>query len=152
MRIEHIVLSLIALFLSFCLIACGLLVLIFPEVTFDLRKVGIFCLSGGLLLLLVFALMMRRRYLLLKMGGAAVHEKLIRHFAKEAVQNLFPSQSVDCDVILHKKGKIEILANLPYLSDIRREEKLKEIEVKLSADLLKYCGCKDPFIFNVSFF
>ena len=152
MRIEHLFLSLIALFLSFCLISCGLFVWIFPDVLLDLRTIGIVFVSAGAVLFLVFFLMMRRRYLLLKMGGVSVHEKLVRRFAKDSLQELFPNQSVDCDVIFHKKGKIELLANIPYLSDEKREEKLEEIEARLSADFLKYCGCRDPFVFNVSFF
>ncbi len=151
MRIEHLFLSLFALLLSFCLLFCGLFLLIFPEVVLDLRVIGAVFLSAGVLLLPIFTLASRRRYLLLKMGGVSIHEKLVRHFAKEALCALFPGQAVDCDVILHKKGKVEILAAIPYLSKERRDQKLEEIETKLSADLLKYCGCNGTFIFNVSF-
>jgi len=151
MRTEHLLISLIALLLSFLLLTGGVLLLIFPDAALDLQTIGIICMGVGALLLLVFSLASRRRYLLLKMGGVAIHERLVHHFAKETLEELFPKHHIDCDVILHKKGKVEILANIPYLSDERREQKLQEIETRLSAALLKYCGCKGSFIFNVSF-
>ncbi len=151
MRIEHLLFSLIALLLSFLFVFCGLFLLLFPDAVLNLKAIGITMLSLGVFLLLFFPLLVRRRYLLLKMGGVAIHERLVRHFAKESLQALFPNHTIDCDVILHKKGKVEILATIPYLSEMRREQKLEEIETHLSASLLKYCGCKDPFIFNVSF-
>lgn len=151
MRTEHLLISLGALLISFFLIACGLFLLIFPEATFDFRTIGIASMSMGALLLLVFFLTSRRRYLLIKMGGVAIHERVVQHCAKEALQGLFPKQAIECDVIIMRKGKVEILANIPYLSEEKREQKLQEIETVLGATLLKYCGCKGSFIFNVSF-
>lgn len=151
MRTEHLFFSLAGLLLSFILIGGGLFFILFPHVIFDLRSVGIFSVSLGVFLLLIFFLLSRRRYLLLKMGGVEINEKLLCRFAQDTLQNLFPLHSVECDLILHKKGKIEILAHIPYLSEERREEKLEEIESALSVALLKYCGWKGSFIFNVSF-
>ncbi len=152
MRAEQLLLSLVALLLSFSLLAGGLFLVLFPEAHLYLRVVGGLSLGIGALLLLLFYLTSRRRYLLIKMGGVAIHERLIRHYAQETLEELFPScETIDCDVIVHKKGKVEFLARIPYLSDTKRAERLEEIETKLSALLVKYCGCKGPFIFNVSF-
>lgn len=151
MRIEQLLYSLVALLLSFFLLASGLLLLMYPDTVLNVRAIGIGSISIAVLLLLIFFFTSRRRYLLLKMGGVSVHERVVQHFAKQTLQELFPYQKIDCDVILHKKGKVEILANIPYLSDVRREQKLREMETQLSATLLKYCGCEDAFILNVSF-
>ncbi|MEZ5315570.1 MAG: hypothetical protein R3E91_05130 [Chlamydiales bacterium] len=150
MRIERILISLTALFLSCFLIVFGFLLWAFPEILIDLESVGVFFLSLGFLLLLLFLFLMRRRYLLLKMGGVSIDERLVVHFVKEVLKELFPKSKVDCDVILHKHQKMEILANIPYLSEESCEPQLEEIETRLSAELLKHFGLNYAFIFNLN--
>lgn len=146
MRIEHLLLSFAALLLGALLIGGGLFFLLTPVTTLDFATMGWISTVCGVLLFLLFSIFMRRRYLLIEMGGVAIHEKLVRYFAKEALQELYPGILIDCDVILHRKGKIEILANIPSLT----EEQLEAIETHLSAVLLKYCGYKEAFLFNVN--
>ena len=146
MRIERHLISVVALFLALLLIAGGVCLLFFPEIQLNYRAVGTVALGCGALLLCFFYLTFRRRYYLVKMGGAAIHDSLLAHYAREVLQEVFPHRELDCDVIVHKKS-IEILANIPYLSD----ERLKSVETLLAATLLKYCGYKGQFIFNVSF-
>lgn len=146
MRTEHLLLSLITLILGFLLIGGGLFFLLAPTMTLDFAKIGWISMGCGVLFLLLFSLFMQRRYLLIEMGGLEIHEKVVRHFAKETLEELFPGVSIDCDIIIHRKGKVEILANLPSLTN----ERLDEVETHLSATLLRYCGYKEAFLFNVN--
>jgi len=151
MRTEHLLISLAALVLSFLLCGVGFFLFFFPEAIVNVRLWGLIFFSFGVALLATFSLLTRRRYLLIKMGGVSIHEKLLRHFASETLRELFPHHKIACDVTVHRKGRVEIMAQIPYLSEERQEQKLEEIEQALSAAFLKYCGWKEPFIFNVSF-
>lgn len=151
MRTEHLVFSLCALLFCTFLIGCGLFFLFITEPLLNPRMLGLFFCCSGAFLLLIFFFLSKRRFLLLQMGGVSVHECVLRAFAYQTLQELFPSSEVACEVIIHKKRKVEILANIPYLSEKNREHKLREIETHLTTALLKQCGWKEPFIFNVSF-
>ncbi len=147
MRTEHLLVWLTALLLSFALIAFGALFLLNPDNVLDRDTIGIVSISCGLFFLILVFFSSRRRYLLFKMGGLAIHERVLNHYVQQELKTFFPNKIVDCDVIVHRKGKVEILANIPYLS----EEKLEEMETSVAASLSKYCGYKGPFLFNVSF-
>lgn len=144
MRLEHILISLMALVIGFGLIALGVWLFL------NASPFGFtFLILGGTLLLL-FSFLSRRRYVLIQMGGAAIQDRVIAHFATKCLQNLFPSQKITCDVVVHRKGKIEIRATLPTIDENEREETFLEIETKLAIMLAENCGIKDPFLFNVS--
>ncbi len=146
MRAEHLLITVSALLLSFFLYGIGTLL-----IAFELLAWGLVSFLFGTLFLFLFYLVSRRRYMLIRMGSVAIDEKVIRQFAEDALQGLFPNQKIACEAIVHTKGKIEILADIPYLSEQRREQKLEEIETALCTTLLKHCGWKGTFIFNVSF-
>ncbi|MCH9627462.1 MAG: hypothetical protein S4CHLAM2_11020 [Chlamydiales bacterium] len=146
MRAEHLLITVSALLLSFFLYGLGIVL-----VVLHLHIWGLSAFVFGTLFLVLFYLASRRRYLLIQMGSVAIGERVIQKFAGDALQGLFPSQAIACEAIVHRKGKIEILATIPYLSEQRREQKLEEIETALSATFLKHCGWKGSFIFNVSF-
>jgi|GEM_PF-6086226 len=116
-----------------------------------LSNSGLIVFFCGCLFLFLLARLNRRTYLLLKMGGVSVEDRLIAHFAQKNLQKFFPDQLVECEVVARAKGKIEILANLPYLANHKKEHILTEIERVLVSTLRKQCQYEKDFLFNVSF-
>lgn len=105
----------------------------------------------GCLLLTLFFFLSRRRYILIQMGGTSVQDRVIAHFARKCLQSLFPSQKVACDVVIHRKGKIEILAAIPPIAEGEEERTFNDIEAALSVVLAENCGIKAPFLLNLSY-
>jgi hypothetical protein len=165
MRTEHLLISLVGLLLGFILLFVGVFLFFVPYfesflqilkqlITHHLAEISylgsaIFFL--GIVLLFLLLWLNRRRYLLIKMGTVSLQDRLIAYYAKESLQNLFPGQAVDCDVIVKRKKKVEILANLPFVEEENQENTLKEIEKELVAILHKQCQYDREFILNVSF-
>lgn len=105
----------------------------------------------GVVFLSLLIWLNRRRYFLFAMGTVSVQDRLIAYYAKESLQSLFPGQAVECDVIVKRKKKIEILANIPLVAEEKQESTLREVEQALISMLHKYCQYEREFILNVSF-
>jgi len=164
MRAEHLLISLVGLLLGFFLIFCGVILFLVPFVPHlaqvaqaitlhhlnGLSYFGLTLLFLGLFFLTLLVWLNRRRYLLFKMGGVSIEDRLIAHFARETLQKLFPGQRIECDVVVKRKKRIEILANIPILGD-GEEERLRDVEKVLAAILKKQCQYDREFILNVSY-
>ena len=165
MRAEHLVTSILGLLFSFFLLIGGFLLFLPPFIptwasalqTLFLNHLtgvsyfGLTLLFLGVFFLTLFAWLNRRSYLLLKMGGVSVKDQLVAHFAKTSIEKLFPGQAVECDVIVRKKKRVEILANLPFVEEKEQEGTLRTIEKELVVVLLKQCQYDQEFTLNVSF-
>lgn len=165
MRTEHLLSSLLGLCLCFLMLLVGIFLFLIPYLPGCAEALRIlvvhhmhgisFCglaLSASGAVILVFLVWLnRRRYLLLKMGGVSVGDRLLAHYAKESLQTLFPGKLIDCDVVVRRKKKIEIMVNLPFVAEQKQERTLADIEERLSALLLKQCQYDRSFILNVSF-
>lgn len=116
-----------------------------------LSRIGLSFIFLGLLFAVCIYLFSKRRYLLIKMGGFSIQDSVINEIVKDSIQNLFPSQNFVCDVFVRKKSKVEILADLPYVSFEKQESILKDIESKVKNSLAKICGFDREFLLNVSF-
>ena len=165
MKSAHLFVSLIGLFLGFFLIFAGIFLFAAPYIPAlssalrslvinhleSLSTFGLILLFMGALTLTLLMLLNRRRYFLLKMGGVSVEDSLISHFAQESVQKFFPDQTVECDVIVKRGGKLEILANIPHLPEETKSQTLHAIEKELTVLLLKQCQYTRDFTLNLSF-
>lgn len=165
MKTQHLLISLVGLLLGFVMVCGGIfifLVRFVPAIELSLRSLILHHLAGlsycglallfcGVLFLTALARLSRRRYFLLKMGGVSVEDRLLAHFAEESLQKFFPDQAVACEVLSRAHGKIEIMANIPYLAEKRRDHILSEIERILILTLRKQCQYERDFILNVSF-
>ncbi|MFC2049121.1 hypothetical protein ACFLR2_00395 [Chlamydiota bacterium] len=165
MKKQHLLISLVGLMLGFMMVGAGtflFLVQYVPAVKWALRSLILFHLEGlsacglvllfcGVLFLTALARLNQRRYFLLKMGGVSIEDRLLAHYAQESLQKFFPDQPVACEILSRAHGKIEIMANIPQIPEIRREHILSEIERALILMLRKQCQYERDFIFNVSF-
>ncbi len=165
MKRQHLLISLLGLLLGFLMICGGLflfLIRYLPNLELAIRALilnhqerlsyfGLCLFLSGLLFLAALFRLSRRRYFLLKMGGVSIEDRVLAHFAEESLQKFFPGQSVACEVFGRAQGKIEIMANIPPLSESSREHILNEIERVLVLTLKKQCQYDGEFVFNVSF-
>lgn len=163
MRSEQLLISLLGLLLGFVLIFLGGVLFFIPSLSLqELSQVALhfkipliylpfFPVIVGTLILAACFRLNRRRYLLCKMGGFSVEDRLVAYFIEEKLQQMFPGKKVECDVLIKGKEKVEILANIPYVSEKNRQEIFEKIEVLLSALLRKQCHFQKDFIFNVGF-
>ncbi|MFN0064610.1 MAG: hypothetical protein ACKVOH_00050 [Chlamydiales bacterium] len=165
MRIESIVISMISLLLGGILLLLGTFFVAAPYYPLFCHKmslllaepgrvvveIGVVFLLLSLLLLTAFYGLNKRRYLLIRMGECAIHENVLSELAKRSLAEIFPAQDVFCDVIVKRKGRVEILANIPYVRKENQKETLQQIEAKLSKTMASQCGFYKEFLFNVSF-
>lgn len=165
MRSDKLVVALVGLLLGMTLVFLGVFLLltpfipIFAHATVELivshlrivSLVGLFFFCMGVFFLMLCAFLSRRRYLLLQMGGAAVEDCLIQQLAKQGLVKLFPNQPITCDVVIHKRQKVEIFANIPYVSEEKQKQTFEQIEAHLTTVLRRQCQLKKEFIFNVGF-
>lgn len=163
MRSEHLLFSLIGLVFCALLFAIGCFFFLIPyvptvEVIFKnlingetplISNVGIACMLFSVFILSCFALLSRRRYLLVRMGGVSIHQRVVREIATLSLAEIFPESFIECEALIKRKGKIEILANVGDLAE-NREIKLETIERTLAAAFLK-CGIDKEFLLNVRF-
>ncbi len=165
MKSQHLLISLVGLLLGFAMVCLGIFLFLaryVPAIELALRSLflnhlkefsycGLALFFCGVLFLVALARLSRRRYFLLKMGGVSIEDRLLAHFAQESIQKFFPDKSIACEVLARTNGKIEIMANLPFLAEQQREHILAEIERVLVLTLRKQCQYEQGFIFNVSF-
>ena len=165
MRTEHLLISLVGLCLAFLMLFGGIFLFFSPYVPLFERTLhslffqhlmgvsyfGLALFFLGVMFLSMLVWLNRRRYLLLKMGTVSVEDRLIAHFAKTSLQTLFPDQPIECDVIVKKKKKLEILANVPFVQEEDQERTFKEIERVLVSVLQKQCQYDRDFTLNVNF-
>ena len=165
MKHQHLLISLMGLLLGFVMVCSGIFLFLaryVPVIELAIRSLFFNHLTGlsycglvlffcGVLFLIAIARLSRRRYFLLKMGGVSMEDRLLAHFAQESIQKFFPDKSIACEVVARTSGKIEIMANLPFLAEEQREHILTEIERVLVLTLRKQCQYDQSFIFNVSF-
>lgn len=156
MRIEHIFLTLLALLLGFTLILTGgfLLLAQFDSTVkhfltqIDLYSLGMGLLGFGVLWLALFAWFSRRRTIKILMGGCQMHEKIYKEVVLQTLRPLFPNDSIDCEVVICRKGKLEIFAALPHF--LEDEEKAQEVESSLVSNLFK-CGYDREFLLTLQY-
>lgn len=155
MKTRDIVISLIGLLISFLLMGGGfffLLPSLHPILSSFLSTIGLGMMGVGFILLVSLYTLSRRRYLLIRMGGVSVHRQIIGLLLQEKLHELFPEKEVQCEVEIHKKGKVEVFAKIPYfLDEHERERKLHNLELVLTRTLAKEFDMEKEFIFNVSF-
>ncbi len=137
--------SLVALLFSFFVIAIGLVLLFLPHLGRVIQSyssgIGSTLLVVGVLLLFAFYKMCRPSRLLLRMGGAyqlKVENSVIQQLVEKELK-------VECKINILKKGTIEILADMPYLS----EERLEKIEEDLTLLFVRELGYPREFVLNV---
>lgn len=157
----------IAFLLSLTLFGLGILFLLLPHapyfhqqlITFLQDRMDLFTWIGlgvfalGCLLFSVFYAMNRPGYLLIEMGPYPIFidNEAIATLVKKELEQLYPGKRLHCEVILRKKDKVEILTDLPAIEVEDLEERLNQIEKKLTSMLSTTCGYQREFIFNVSF-
>ncbi len=128
------------------MIAVGLVLLFLPHLGHVIQSyasgIGATLLIVGALLLFTFYRMCRPSRLLLKMGGAyqlKVESSVIQQLVEKELK-------MECKINILRKGTIEILADMPYLS----EEHLEKIEEDLTLLFVRELGYPREFILNVT--
>ena len=128
------------------MIAVGLVLLFLPHLGHVIQSyasgIGATLLIVGALLLFTFYRMCRPSRLLLKMGGAyqlKVESSVIQQLVEKELK-------MECKINILRKGTIEILADMPYLS----EEHLEKIEEDLTLLFVRELGYPREFIFSVA--
>lgn len=109
------------------------------------------CIFCAFVLTLCFMQLCRRRYLLVKMGGMEIQDKVLAQVAHKSIASFFPGMEVSCSARIYRKKKVEIVANLPYVTFEEQEQMLTNIEQKLANTFAHQCGLTREFLFNVSF-
>ncbi len=167
MRASAIFLSLSGLLFSFFLLFAGIFFLLlpcFPQAwmayraalsdTFFVSSCGLFLIGLGALLLIALAMMHRRRYLLVKMGGSRrllIKSDVFQKIALKCLQETFPHQKVDCDVIIKRRKEVCVIADLPFVVVEQRGAILEQIEEGLEQAFANLCGYTKEFLLNVQF-
>jgi hypothetical protein len=164
MKPANLFVSLMGLLLGFFMISAGLFLFLVPYVpnaTAVARSIVIHHLSGlsyfgfalsffGIFFLTIFAGLNRRRYFLFEMGGISVDADIVACHLKAGMEKFFIDKKIDCSVLIKKKGRLEVFANLPKLTSSNEKNVLFEIEKELCAILKTQFHYEHTFIFNVS--
>lgn len=162
MRPIHLLISAVQFLFVLALVAVGGLLLCVahsPKLQLDLAEyaptvftyAGAACLFIGLGLLWGLYALNRGSYYQLQMGAhlAEIEPAIMREYLKTFWLEHFPSQSVDCDVIIHPHQKLEIIAEIPRLTLEQHQAFSDEVEKKLAHLLKRKLGYKGDFLFTV---
>lgn len=139
----RILFQLTALFFSLLMAGMGVMLFFYPPLlqTFA-HGFGLLFLSASIFLLFAFYFLCRGQYLRVQMGGRHLL-KISRAVIEQLVEKKL---QVPCDVVFQGGKKIEISAQLPYLS----QKTLEKLERELTVLLSQYCGYEKEFIVNLS--
>lgn len=114
-----------------------------------LLKFGTTLIVLGVTLFTLLFILNRNRYYQVKMTTYSVDEKLLRTFLTDYWKKQFPKQTSP-DVLVHAKKRLEILAELPRITDPEEnEELLNRLEKDLGSQLTKTFGYTGDFQLTV---
>ncbi|MBS0623660.1 MAG: hypothetical protein JSS62_03465 [Verrucomicrobia bacterium] len=163
MRIESILISLIALVIGSLCILGGLAIL--SSVVFDfslLERVSqliqmhawefgmvLFVLGCALLTLCAYAC--RYGYLQVEMGDFSLHGDVLKKLAQNQLRDLFQDQNCQCEVVVHHAKDIEIFLDLPFVEPTLQTKKLHEVEKTLAQLLRQQAQFKKKFLVHANF-
>ena len=107
----------------------------------------------GLILLIGFYFMNRHSYYQLEMKDdkhtAAVEILLLRKSVELYWKRLFPDKDLSTDVLLHHGQKIEVIVELPSMSQEEEQLLLEKAEKEIGALLTNQIGYFKEFLFTV---
>jgi hypothetical protein len=122
--------------------------------SFTLFAWGLLVFTLGFLLLASFYVIDRKQFLQVKMGGVERHTIIEEGLIKDYIENywsaLFPNSPTKCLVIVHPDQKLELIVNLPTMSDQECQAVLKRIEKEVSHLLAHKLGYLNDFILTLT--
>ncbi|MDR3624974.1 MAG: hypothetical protein P4L16_07545 [Chlamydiales bacterium] len=167
MRFGSLFFSVVHLFLSFLLMACGVAILMIPLTeqfreslmhlidsrSIDLVIFGSLVALFGLFLMVLLFFAYKRHVLVLTMGSklkVSVDEKALQKYVGEYWKELFPKMDVHSTLYV-RRNQIYITADIPSSKSTDYEHLLQKIEEGLADLFEKYFQYTDEFHLNVSF-
>ncbi len=161
MRTSHLIFSAIQFLVTLTVLLAGAFFILIPYAPTmqsylgdfflgeapPIQKLGIVIFGFGALCFFVLFRLNRTTYLELHMKGCRAHaeEGLVKGYVDRYLHELFPNDPVDSDVVVLKKNRLEVIANLPTL----REDLLEKIQHDLGLLFYRQFGYSKDFCLKV---
>lgn len=124
----------------------------FIENSGNLSAIGYGTIAFAFLLLCGFFAMNRGSYYQIEMQRhrAQVEPHVVREYVQSYWREIFPGQNPQTDVVFHGKRKIEILAQVPDISEDDLNSLLPQIEEELGLLLSHAFGYRREFLLTIT--